>query len=312
MCKVFFDETCATAFSTYIYSAPPTKKSKMNCGNPIPKVEILKKAQTAQIELLIQEQNCGFLNFQGERLFFHGSQMIGNILAELEVGDVMNFDVVYNPRTSKFLAKNVRRTESVKSKKNLSHFQMMQVSETKKEVSHFENNNKSELCQGKVTKISAQHGFIDEEVFFHYSNLVGTHMSELEVGTCLSFKAKMNKSNTRKIAENVQKIEEKPEFQKSTSDISPVIVCTPEIQTIKNILALEGANLLRRLSKNLVVNEQNCDSEVESIMQNLKVDSLGGPGRKNSLTPASIADSLRNSRRGSAIGFRWFDEMIFM
>jgi len=276
----------------------------MNCGKAqVPKVEVLKKAQNAQIELLIQEQNCGFLNFQGERLFFHGSQMIGNILAELEVGDVMNFDVVYNPRTSKFLAKNVRRIESVKSKKNLGHFQMIQVSETtKNEVSHLENNSKSELCQGKITKITAQHGFIDEEIFFHYSNLVGTHMSELEVGTCLSFKAKMNKSNTRKIAENVQKIqtEEKPEQHKS-----PVIVCTPEIQTIKNILALEGANLLRRLSKNLIVNEQqHCDSEVEGIMQNLKVDSLGGAGRKNSLTPASFTDSLRNSRRGSAIGFR--------
>jgi len=303
MCKVFFDETCATAFSTYIYSAPPTKKSKMNCGNPIPKVEILKKAQTAQIELLIQEQNCGFLNFQGERLFFHGSQMIGNILAELEVGDVMNFDVVYNPRTSKFLAKNVRRTESVKSKKNLGHFQMMQVSETNKneKVSHLENNNKSELCQGKITKISAQHGFIDDEVFFHYSNLVGTHMSELEVGTCLSFKARMNKSNTRKIAENVQKVEEKSEEK---MEVSPVIICTPEIQSIKNILALEGANLLRRLSKNLVVNEQKCDLEVENIMQNLKVDALGAAaGRKNSLTP-NFTDSLRNSRRGSAIGFR--------
>merc|ERR1712040_6067 len=104
---------------------------------------------------------------------------------------------------------------------------MMQVTETNK-VSHLEsNNNKSELCQGKITKISAQHGFIDEEIFFHYSNLVGTHMSELEVGTCLSFKAKMNKSNTRKIAEHVQKVEEK----QPTPEISaPVIICTPEIQ----------------------------------------------------------------------------------
>merc|ERR1712010_150611 len=111
----------------------------------------------------------------------------------------------------------------------------------------------------------------------------------------------MNKSNTRKIAENVQKIqtEEKPEQHKS-----PVIVCTPEIQTIKNILALEGANLLRRLSKNLIVNEQqNCDEEVESIMHHIKVDALGG-ARKSSLTPASFTDSLRTSRRGSAIGFR--------
>jgi len=296
MCKVFFNETCAATFSSYIYSAPPAKKSKIT----VPKVEVLKKAQTAQIELLIQEQNCGFLNFQGEKLFFHGSQMIGNIVQELEVGDVMNFDVVFNPRTSKFLAKNVRRVESVKAKKNIGHFQMMQVTETNK-VSHLENNNnKSELCQGKITKISAQHGFIDNEVFFHYSNLVGTHMSELEVGTCLSFKARMNKSNTRKIAENVQKVEEKSEEKVQTS---PVIICTPEIQSIKNILALEGANLLRRLSKNLVVNEQNCDLEVENIMQNLKVDALGAAGRKNSLTP-SFTDSLRTSRRGSAIGFR--------
>merc|ERR1712040_21496 len=173
---------------------------------------------------------------------------------------------------------------------------MMQVTETNK-VSHLEsNNNKSELCQGKITEISAQHGFIDKEVFFHYSNLVGTHMSELEVGTCLSFKARMNKSNTKKIAENVQKVEEKVQT-------SPVIICTPEIQSIKNILALEGANLLRRLSKNLVVNEQNCDLEVENIMQNLKVDALGVAGGKNSLTP-SFTDSLRTSRRGSAIGFR--------
>jgi len=225
--------------------------------------------------------------------------MIGNIVQELEVGDVMNFDVVFNPRTSKFLAKNVRRVESVKAKKNLGHFQMMQVPETNK-VSHLENDNKSELCQGKITKISAQHGFIDDEVFFHYSNLVGTHMSELEVGTCLSFKARMNKSNTRKIAENVQKVEEKSEEK---MEVSPVIICTPEIQSIKNILALEGANLLRRLSKNLVVNEQNCDLEVENIMQNLKVDALGAAGRKNSLNP-SFTDSLRTSRRGSAIGFR--------
>merc|ERR1712150_273362 len=159
---------------------------------------------------------------------------------------------------------------------------MMQVSETSQEkVSHLEN----EVCQGKVTKISAEHGFIDEEVFFHYSSLVGTHMSELQVGSCLSFKARMNRNNTRKVASNVQKVE------------------TPEIQTIKNILALEGANLLRRLSKNLVVNEQNCDEEVESIMHHIKVDALGG-ARKSSLTPASFTDSLRTSRRGSAIGFR--------
>ena len=92
-------------------------------------------------------------------------------MSELETGDVLSFDVVYNPRTSKFLAKNVRRVESVKAKKNLGHFQMMQVSETK-QVSHSEN--EGEACQGRVTKKSAEHGFINEEVFFHYTALVVT------------------------------------------------------------------------------------------------------------------------------------------
>lgn len=309
MCKVFFNEATAATFSAYVYS-PPTKKSKMNCGHvvdtgavTVPRVEVIKKSQTAPIELLIQEQNCGFINFEGEKLFFHGSQMIGNVISELETGDVLNFDVVYNPRTSKFLAKNVRRVESVKAKKNLGHFQMMQVSETSQEkVSNLES---GDVCQGKVTKISAQHGFIDEEVFFHYSSLVGTHMSELQVGSCLSFKARMNRSNTRKVASNVQKVET-PEIQTSQLPVivAPELRVTPEIQTIKNILALEGANLLRRLSKNLIVNEQqNCDEEVESIMHHIKVDALGG-ARKSSLTPASFTDSLRTSRRGSAIGFR--------
>merc|ERR1711881_151229 len=193
---------------------------------------------------------------------------------------------------------------------------MMQVSETnektqvsqekvsQEKVSHLEEENaeNEEVCQGKITKITAQYGFIDEDVFFHYSSLVGTHMSELQVGTCLNFKARMNKSNVRKAEISTPEITTTPELQ-----VTPELRVTPEIQTIKNILALEGANLLRRLSKNLIVNEQknNCDEEVENIMQHIKVDALGGTGAgKNSLTPAVFTDSLRNSRRGSAIGFR--------
>lgn len=311
MCKVFFDESTAASFSAYVYS-PPTKRSKMNCGHfidtccggntvatQVPKVEVLKKAQTAQVQLLVQEQNCGFVNFQGEKLFFHGSQMSGNLVSELETGDVLKFDVVYNPRTSKFLAKDVRRVESVRAKKNLGHFQMMQVSETK-QVSHQES--EGEVCQGRVTKKSAEHGFIDEEVFFHYSALVGTHMSELEIGSCLSFKARMNKSNTRKVASNVQKVQT-PEIKTTAVPVivTPELRVTSELLSIKNLLALEGANFLRRLSKNLIVNDQN-DEEVEQIMHHIKVDALSNK-RKNSLTP-SFNDSIRTSRRGSAIGFR--------
>jgi len=314
MCKVFFDESTAASFNAYVYS-PPTKKSKMNCGHfietccgsndvksTVPKVEVIKKAQTAQVQLLVQEQNCGFLNFQGEKLFFHGSQMRENLVSELETGDVLKFDVVYNPRTSAFLAKDVRRVESVRAKKNLGYFlPMMQVSETE-QVSHQENQ-AGEVCQGRVTKKSAEHGFINEEVFFHYSALVGTHMSELEIGSCLSFKARMNKSNTRKVASNVQKIVQTPEIKTTEVPVivTPELRVTSELLSIKNLLALEGANLLRRLSKNLIVNDQT-DEEVEHIMHTIKVDALSNK-RKNSLTP-SFSDSMRTSRRGSAIGFR--------
>merc|ERR1711881_311674 len=111
---------------------------------------------------------------------------------------------------------------------------MMQVSETnektqvsqekvsQEKVSHLEEENaeNEEVCQGKVTKITAQYGFIDEDVFFHYSSLVGTHMSELQVGTCLNFKARMNKSNTRKVASGVRKAEIS----------TPEITTTPELQ----------------------------------------------------------------------------------
>merc|ERR1712032_1002083 len=173
----------------------------------------------------------------------------------------------------------------------------MQVSETRK-VSHQEK--PGEVCEGKISKISADHGFIDNEVFFHYSALVGTHMSELEIGSCLSFQARMNRSNTRKVASDVKKVHA---TEIKTTMQTPKIVAPENIQllNIKNLLALEGANLLRRLSKNLIVDDQSYE-EVENIMHHIKVDALSNK-RKNSLTP-SFNDSIRTSRRGSAIGFR--------
>merc|ERR1719174_501633 len=120
---------------------------------------------------------------------------------------------------------------------------MMQVSETrkvqKKVVSHQEK--PGEVCEGKISKISADHGFIDGEVFFHYSALVETHMSELEIGSCLSFQARMNRSNTRKIASDVKKVHA-PEIKTTPKIVAPENI---QLLNIKNLLALEGANLLR-------------------------------------------------------------------
>merc|ERR1711915_432192 len=100
-------------------------------------------------------------------------------------------------------------------------------------------------------------------------------------------------NGSQKVAKNVR-LEATPEVK---------INVIPEIAAIKSILEMEGAKMLRRLSKNLVLNEAaSCDKEVESIMHSIKVGSFAS--RKNSLTPFSDANSRINSRRGSAIGFR--------
>jgi len=380
MCKVFFDQATADSFSAYVYS-PPVKKVKVcdshfiDCANPATPtfVQKIKANQEALVDSLIPEQNCGFVNYEGEKLYFYGSQLHGCHLSELSVGDRMNFDIVFNPRTNKFLAKGVRRVAEVK--KNVGHFQMMQVSQTANEPVC-----RQEVATGKVSEICGHtHGFIENEVFFHYSSLVGTHISELSVGTSLSFTTTMN--GTQKVAKNVQ-IATVPELNKNlghfqmmqTSTQNEAPSCTetstgkvteicghthgfiensiffhysslvsthiseltvgatltfettmngsqkvaknvrleatpevkinviPEIAAIKTILEMEGAKMLRRLSKNLVLNEASCDKEVESIMQSIKVGSFAS--RKNSLTPFSDANSRINSRRGSAIGFR--------
>merc|ERR1711879_838988 len=151
-----------------------------------------KADQTALVDCLVAEQNCGFVNFEGEKLYFYGSQLIGCHLSELNVGDRMNFDIVFNPRTNKFLAKSVRRVAQVK--KNIGYF-LPVVQASIQEASNTET--------GKVTEICGHsHGFIESEVFFHYSNLVGTHISELSVGSSLSFSTKMNGS--QKVATNVR------------------------------------------------------------------------------------------------------------
>lgn len=372
MCKVLFDRATAESFAAYVYS-PPVKKVKVCDSHFIDAspaaanfVQRIKANQTALVDCLVREQNCGFVNFEGEKLYFYGSQLIGCHLSELSVGDRMNFDIVFNPRTNKFLAKSVRRVEQVKKNigyflpvqgsvsvqeastgkvtevcglshgfienevffhysslvgthiselsvgsslsfstkmngsqkvatnvrleaveevnKNLGHFQMMQVSQVADEAtSHQES-----PTTGKVSELCGHtHGFIDNDVFFHYSSLVGTHISELSVGTTLAFTASVN--GTQRVAKEVRVA--------STPEVKISVV--PELAAIKNILELEGAKMLRRLSKNLIVNE---DREVDSIMQCIKVDSFAS--RKNSLTPFSDANSRMNSRRGSAIGFR--------
>merc|ERR1711941_413 len=213
----------------------------------------------------------------------HYSNLVGTHISELSVGSSLSFSTKMNG--SQKVATNVRLEPVEEVNKNLGHFQMMQVSQVAHEATF---HRETRPTTGKITEICGHtHGFIDNEVFFHYSSLAGTHISELSVGTSLAFTASVN--GTQRVARDVR-VATAPEVK---------INVVPELAAIKNILELEGAKMLRRLSRNLVVNE---DKEVENIMQCIKVDSFAS--RKNSLTPFSDANSRMNSRRGSAIGFR--------
>jgi len=226
---------------------------------------------------------CGHTHgFIEDSIFFHYTALIGTHISELSVGICLSFNQTTNGAQK--VAKNAKIATVPELNKNLGHFQTMQITTPTECVS-------SEVTTGKVTEICGHtHGFIENSIFFHYTALVGTHISELAVGTSLSFNTTLN--GNQKVAKNVR-LDTTPELKIST---------VPELAAIKTILELEGAKMLRRLSKNLVVNEVNCDKEVESIMQSIKVGSFAS--RKNSLTPFSDANSRINSRRGSAIGFR--------
>lgn len=219
MCLVFKSDLAqANAFSSYIYGA---KKQRLNCdvnasvghfqcmevpklvaSPPANRVEVVKRAQVGTIVQLNHEQQHGFIRVDGERLFFHASQLTGCAMHELACHDKLRFDVVFNPRTGKFLAKNVK-LEAQRENSQVGHFIDMQVPATASPASH--KIEIQESATGKVTEIHADYGLIDNEIFFHYTQLVGTHTSEISVGDKLDFAVTFNKKSNRKVAEQVKK-----------------------------------------------------------------------------------------------------------
>jgi len=207
--------------------------------------------------------------------------------SELAVGDVLTFSVVFNQVSNRKIAENVRRVH-VRENTQIGHFQSMQVATL---TSHAVENAVVQLeqaCQGRITKVHADYGFAEtakhESVFFHYTQLIGTHMSELAIGDMLSFNVTFNKTSNRKVAQDVR-MAPKPE---------PV-----RLVAAKNLLQVESAKLLRRLSQNLVINVQDMDTETpEAIMKQVAAAATTGD-KLSPFANLSNANSRRNSRRGS-------------
>merc|ERR1711941_217682 len=152
-------------------------------------------------------------------VFFHYSTLVGTHISEMGVGSSLNFNTKMNGNQK--VATNVRLEPVEEVNKNLGHFQMMTANQA---IAHQE-----KPTTGKITEICGHtHGFIDNEVFFHYSSLAGTHISELSVGTSLVFTASVN--GTQRVARDVR-VATAPEVK---------INVVPELAAIKNILELEG------------------------------------------------------------------------
>jgi len=412
MCLVFSDMNQAESFNAYIYGSKRARMSGQNnaqighvgrmeptkfvAGEDRMRVQHIKRDVTATVDSINVGQGYGHVKVDGERLFFHSSQLIGCVIEELNARDTLSFDIVFNPRTNKFLAKNVRFVGAAeRANSQIGHFQNMQAATFTSAAVEPTSNIIQQTCQGRVTKVHADYGFVEtaeqETIFFHYTQIIGAHMSELAVGDVLTFSVVFNKVSNRKIAENVRRCHVRKNVRENTQighfqsmqvatltshAVENAVVqleqaCqgritkvhadygfaeTAQQETIffhytqligthmselavgdmlifnvtfnktsnrkvaqdvrmaqqqpkpepvrlvaaKNLLQVESAKLLRRLSQNLVINVQDMDTETnpEAIMKQVAAAATTGD-KLSPFANLSNANSRRNSRRGS-------------
>lgn len=400
MCIVFSEVAHAESYGAYVYGKKRARMSgQLNAQighvqnmqvatftseESNMRVQHVKSAVRAQVESINLEQGFGHVKVEGERLFFHSSQLIGCAIHELAKYDTMSFDIVFNPRTNKFLAKNVRR-EHRRQESQIGHFQNMEPVRFTSGAVEPAMVSLDSTCQGKVTAVTADYGFVETaahgQVFFHYAQLVGTHMSEIAVGDVLTFSVGLNQATNKKIAQGVKRVPSRINAQighfqnmqvatftstavtpnsvhlehtvqgrivklqadhgfldtanhgqvffhhtaligahiselaihdqltfavtfnkRSNRKVAQTVRKAPQpakqLSAVKNLLQVESARLLRRLSQNLVINVQ-CDDEQEPTPESL-LKQVATADKLSPFANLSNANSRRNSRRGSA------------
>merc|ERR1711981_271258 len=114
MCIVFSEVAQAESYGAYVYGAK--KRARMSGQNNAQighvqnmqvatftseenkmRVQHVKSAVRAQVESVNLDQGFGHVKVEGERLFFHSSQLIGCAIHELAKHDTMSFDIVFQP-----------------------------------------------------------------------------------------------------------------------------------------------------------------------------------------------------------------------
>jgi len=198
------------------------------------------------------KQNFGFIDCDHELVFFHESEINGPI-SELSAGQVVNFNLMYNTVSNRLVAHCVNV-----------------VSDVPKFVgAKFDQATTASVSNGKITSVGNDHGFINEKVHFHYSQLVDTVLEELKVGQSVKFTRNGN----------------------TAANVTPVQENSVGLVMAKDLLRVEAAKMLRRLSAQVVVNDFGNELKPMDVSSR-----KGSIASDLFLTPPD-----RTSRRGSIV-----------
>jgi cold shock CspA family protein len=212
----------ANAYAAFIYGQPKTQIGHHQNMEPTtfratnaPVTEVpVANAQQGKIVKLNKTQEFGYVDFNGAELFFHHAQFIEAMpFAELAIGTVMRFNVVFNKTSGKNIAKNVAFVEHARPVA-IGHHQSMQVAKlTSTAVEPSVKVNKLNVS-GTVVEVKQNFGFIDcdhELVFFHESQVNGP-VSEISAGQVVNFNLMYNTVSERLVAHSVNVVSDVPKF----------------------------------------------------------------------------------------------------
>lgn len=161
---------------------------------------VVSKQETAVVAMVTD--SYGFLEVAGQanQVFFYYSDLIGCHISELSVGSILEFDLIFRESSKRYCAINVKIPEpeametetdpncnvTIIGAVKYGMFDKM-LSCNKQATAGYRNQ------RGRISEISVDYGFIDygkhgvDHVFFHYTELIGCHLTEMYVGQDLQF-----------------------------------------------------------------------------------------------------------------------------
>lgn len=226
------------------------------------------------------------IDMDGTTVFLPEMALYNTHLTKLDIGDIMKFDVFFNTKNGKHIAKNAQLFEKVNALKKFGHFQFMEPQAlVSKQPCGFEVIEKNAIAN--VAKVCKDYGLLELAIgektvlYFNESELVGTHITELRENQLMSFDIVKNLTSGKFIAKNVS-------LAKGVK--TPV--------TITETPAAHNSELIKPYTMNLIEQLAATSANISQQMQ-LPVKSQKELPLPGSLTKSGRS-SLVSSRRGSS------------